>query len=49
MDCVEGKKGTKKTPLVLTERKTCREIIRLMNDKTAASVVNALNVIESEM
>lgn len=49
MDCVEGKKGTKKTLLVLTERKTRREIIRLMNDKTAASVVNALDGIEKEL
>jgi len=49
MDCVEGKKGTKKTLLVLTERKTRREIIRLMKDKTAASVVKALDSIESKM
>ncbi len=49
MDCVEGKKGTRKTLLVLTERKTRREIIRLMKDKTAASVVKALDGIESEM
>lgn len=49
MDCVEGKKGTKKTLLVLTERKTRREIIRLMNNKTAASVVKALDGIEAEM
>ena len=49
MDCVEGKKGTKKTLLVLTERKTRREIIRLMNSKTAASVVKALDGIEAEM
>ncbi len=49
MDCVEGKKGTKKTLLVLTERKTRQEIIRLMKDKTAASVVKALDGIESDM
>ncbi len=49
MDCVEGKKGTKKTLLVLTERKTRQEIIRLMKDKTAASVVKALDGIEAEM
>lgn len=48
MDCVEGKKGTKKTLLVLTERKTRLEIIRLMKDKTAASVVKALNSIERQ-
>lgn len=49
MDCVEGKKKTKKTLLVLTERKTRREIIRLMKDKTAESVVKALDGIEAEM
>ncbi len=48
MDCVEGKKGTKKTLLVLTERKTRNEIIRIMKDKTAASVVRALNALERE-
>lgn len=46
MDCVEGKKGTKKTMLVLTERFTRYEIIRIMKDQTAASVVKALNGIE---
>lgn len=49
MDCVEGKKGTKKTLLVLTERKTRNEIIRLMKDKTALSVVKSLNAIEKEL
>ncbi len=49
MDCVEGKKGTKKTLLVLTERKTRQEIIRIMKDKTAASVVKAIDGIEAEM
>lgn len=48
MDCVEGKKGTKKTLLVLTERKTRREIIRLLKDKTSASVVKAIDEIEKE-
>ena len=46
MDCVEGKKGTKKTMLVLTERYNRYEIIRIMKDHTAASVVKALNGIE---
>lgn len=46
MDCVEGKKGTKKTMLVLTERYTRYEIIRIMKDHTATSVVKALNGIE---
>ena len=49
MDCVEGKKGTRKTLLVLTERKTRNEIIRLMNDKTAASVIKALNALEKQL
>lgn len=49
MDCVEGKKGTKKTLLVLTERKTRNEIIRLMKDKTAASVVKTLNALEKKL
>lgn len=49
MDCVEGKKGTKKTLLVLTERKTRNEIMRLMKDKTMASVVKALDAIEQEL
>ena len=49
MDCVEGKKGTKKTLLVLTERKTRNEIIRLMEDKTTASVVKALDKIEKKI
>ena len=46
MDCVVGKKGTKKTFLVLTERYTRYEIIRIMKDHTAASVVKALDGIE---
>jgi IS30 family transposase len=46
MDCVEGKKGTKKTFLVLTERLSRYEIIRIMKDHTSASVLNALDSIE---
>lgn len=46
MDCVVGKKGTKKTFLVLTERYSRYEIIRIMKDHTAASVIKALNGIE---
>ncbi len=46
MDCVEGAKGTKKTLLVLTERLTRCEIIRIMPDKTMASVIEALDGIE---
>ncbi len=48
MDCVEGAKGTKGTLLVLTERLTRFEIIRKMKDKTADSVVKAMNSIEKE-
>lgn len=48
MDCVEGKKGTKATLLVLTERYTRWEIIRKMKDKTAASVVEELNRLEQD-
>lgn len=48
MDCVVGKAGTKKTLLVLTERKTRQEIIRLMKDKTTKSVVKALDGIERQ-
>lgn len=48
MDCVEGAKGTKGTLLVLTERLSRYEIIRKMRDKTANSVLKALNSIERE-
>ncbi|MDD3347523.1 MAG: IS30 family transposase [Oscillibacter sp.] len=46
MDCVVGKKSTKKTLLVLTERKSRKEIIVLMKDHTAESVVAALDRLE---
>lgn len=49
MDCVEGKKGTKKTLLVLTERKTRGEIVRLMPDKTISSVKNELDALEAQL
>ena len=49
MDCIEGKKGTKKTLLVLTERKTRYEIIRLMKDKTVVSVIGEINKLEREL
>ena len=48
MDCVEGTKKTRGTLLVLTERLTRFEIVRKMKDKTAQSVVKALNAIERE-
>ena len=46
MDCVVGKKKTKSTLLVLTERKTRYELIILMKDKTSNSVVKAINRLE---
>lgn len=46
MDCVEGKKGTSRTLLVLTERVTRKEIVMPMRDQTAASVVRALDRLE---
>lgn len=49
MDCVVGKRETKKTLLVLTERYTRQEIIRVMKDKTANSVVKAVDRIERQL
>lgn len=49
MDCVVGKLGTRRTLLVLTERKTRYEIVKVMRDKTAASVVRALDSFEREI
>lgn len=50
MDTVYGKQGvTKKTLLVLTERKTRYEIIALMPDRTAESVKKALDRMERSM
>lgn len=46
MDCVEGKRGTNRTLLVLTERVTRQEIVMPMRDQTAASVVRALDRLE---
>lgn len=45
-DCVCGKKRTKETLFVLSERLTRQEIIIKMPDQTAASVVAALNKLE---
>lgn len=45
-DCVCGKKKTKETLLVLSERLTRQEIIIKMPDQTSASVVAALNKLE---
>lgn len=47
MDTVVGKHGgSKKTLLVLTERKSRMEIIMLMRDRTTKSVVRSLNRLE---
>jgi len=46
MDCVEGKKRSRKTLLVLTERKTRFEIIIPMKSKKAKNVVAALDALE---
>lgn len=48
MDTVVGKRHSKPTLLVLSERLTRHEIIIKMPDKTAASVVNALDGLEKE-
>ena len=49
MDSVEGKKSTKKTAGVMTERVTRQEIAHFMPDQTAASIVDMLDKMESEM
>lgn len=48
MDTVVGKKRSKRVLLVLTERATRKEVIIRMPDKTAASVVRALDKLESK-
>ena len=50
MDTVVGKKGvSKKSLLVLTERKTRKEIIMLLKEHTAAAVVKALDRLERKL
>jgi len=46
MDSIMGCKGSKKTLLVLTERRTRMGIVLLLEDHTAASVVKAINGLE---
>lgn len=46
MDCIEGKKKTRRTLLVLSERKTRREIVIAMEAQTAENVVAALDRLE---
>lgn len=48
MDCVVGTQKTSKVILVLTERKTRREIVRLMPNKTTESVIRELDGIEQK-
>lgn len=48
MDCVVGTQTTSKVLLVLTERKTRREIVRLMPNKTTESVIRELDNIEKK-
>lgn len=48
MDCVVGTQTTPKVLLVLTERKTRREIVRLMPSKTTESVIKELDGIEKK-
>lgn len=49
MDSVVGKKGTPEALLVLTERKLRDQVMKLMENKTAASVVELLDELEIEM
>lgn len=50
MDTVVGKQGvSKKSLLVLTERKTRKEIVILLPEHTAAAVVRALNGLERKL
>lgn len=46
MDCVEGVKRSKKTLLVLSERKTRNEIVIPIKSKSPSCVVSALNKLE---
>jgi len=46
MDSIIGCKGSKRTLLVLTERRTRMGIVMLLEDHTAASVVKAINHLE---
>ncbi len=48
MDCLEGKKKSKKPLLVLTERKSRKEIIIPMRDQTSRSVIAAIDRLERQ-
>lgn len=49
MDTVVGRKKSRKALLVLTERRTRKEIVIRLGDKTSRSVVRALNRLEKKM
>lgn len=49
MDTVVGKQKTKECLLVLTERKTRKEIIKLLKEHTTKCVVEALNELEKSI
>lgn len=49
MDSIMGCKGSKRTLLVLTERRTRMGIVILLEDHTAASVVKAINRLERKL
>lgn len=49
MDTVESGKGSKRRLLVLTERVTRKELIRLMEDGTTASVVSEINKLQKNI
>jgi IS30 family transposase len=49
MDTVKGRQGTKANLLVLTERKTRAELIRIMPDGTSKSAVGELDRIERHL
>lgn len=49
MDTVVGKKGTKTTLTVLTERKTRQEIIRKISSKSQYCIVKELDKIERKL
>lgn len=49
MDCVVGTQTTPMVLLVMTERKTRREIVRLMPSKTTESVIRELDKIEKKL
>ncbi|MDR1299804.1 MAG: IS30 family transposase, partial [Oscillospiraceae bacterium] len=49
MDTVKGKRGTKENLLVLTERKSRGQLVRVMLDGTASSTVGEIDKIERQL